>query len=63
MAFKCPYCSHEGVPVTSKSVSVGGWILFAVLLFFCIPICWLPFVIDGCKDEVKRCSGCGTKLG
>jgi len=24
--------------------------LFAVLVLFCIPLCWLPFVIDGCQE-------------
>ena len=27
----------------------GGFILFIALLFLCLPVCWLPWVIDGCK--------------
>jgi len=63
MQFKCPYCSHEGPPLVNKKISGAGWVLFIVLLFLCIPLCWLPFVIDGCKEEERKCSGCGIKLG
>ena len=49
--------------MVTKKMSTGGWVLFAVLVFFCVPLCWLPFVIDGCKEEVRTCSGCGSKLG
>lgn len=63
MAIKCPLCSHEGMPIIKKTLSSGGWVLFIVLLLFCLPLCWLPFIIDGCKDEVRKCAGCGSKLG
>ena len=63
MALKCPFCSHEGVPLVSKQVAVVGWVLFAVLLLTCFPLCWIPFLVDGCKEEVKKCAGCGCKLG
>ena len=29
----------------------NGLILFLVLLFLCLPLCWLPWVIDACKAE------------
>src|SRR5690349_8564188 len=48
--FTCPYCKSSATPFQKKQLSAGGWVLFAVLLFFCIPLCWLPFVIDGCKE-------------
>jgi hypothetical protein len=44
-------------------MSMGGWVLFIVLVLFCIPLCWLPFIIDGCKEEVRKCAACGCKLG
>ena len=63
MAVKCPFCNYEGLPTVSKNISVGGWVLFVVLLLFCFPLCWIPFVVDGCKEEVKRCTSCGCKFG
>jgi lipopolysaccharide-induced tumor necrosis factor-alpha factor len=61
--FRCPFCGHQGPPSTNKKISAAGWILFAVLLMFCIPLCWLPFVVDGCKEEERRCLGCGSRVG
>jgi lipopolysaccharide-induced tumor necrosis factor-alpha factor len=49
--------------VEKKKLSTGGWVLFVVLLLVCFPICWLPFVIDGCKEEVRKCPACFTRLG
>ncbi len=63
MAFKCPFCQHEGPPAVQEKMSTGGWILFAVLLVICFPLCWLPFVLSGMKEEVKKCTSCGTTLG
>ena len=59
---KCPFCNHEGDPLVDKKMSVPGWILFAVLLVFCLPLCWLPFVIDGCKEPVRKCASCGATI-
>ena len=30
-------------------LNLGGFILFIALIFICLPLCWLPFVISGCK--------------
>ena len=29
----------------------NGFIVFIILLLVCIPLCWLPWVIDGLKAE------------
>jgi hypothetical protein len=28
-----------------------GLIAFIILLILCLPLCWLPFLIDSCKGE------------
>jgi DNA-directed RNA polymerase subunit RPC12/RpoP len=58
----CPYCGHQGPRLIQKQLSQGGWILFVVLLLLCFPLCWLPFVIDGCKDKTAKCAACGLKV-
>ena len=63
MTFTCPLCNHEGMPIVNRQISVGGWILFAVLVFVCLPLCWIPFVVDGCKEEIRRCANCGSRIG
>ena len=60
--FKCPYCGNENPPIVEKKMSTGGWVLFVVLLLFCFVLCWIPFVVDGCKEEKRRCSACGVAL-
>ena len=62
-SFKCPFCQSEAPPNTMKKVSGTGWIVFVILLLFCFPLCWLPFVLDGCKEDVRTCSSCLTRLG
>jgi len=63
MPIKCPYCGKEGQPIVTKKISGAGWILFVVLLLFCLPLCWLPFVLEGCKEEERKCGACGCKIG
>jgi uncharacterized membrane protein len=62
MAFQCPFCGKEGITTKREGLSGAGWAVFIVLIFVCLPLCWLPFVIDGCKEEVRRCASCGAKL-
>ena len=59
----CPICGNQGSPSVDKQVSMNGWIVFIVLIIFCIPLCWIPFVVDGLKEQVYRCRKCGAKLG
>lgn len=62
--FKCPFCGHEGPPVETKDgLSGAGWAVFIILLLFCLPLCWLPFVVGAFKNDVRKCSSCGSKLG
>lgn len=57
---ECPSCGDDGAPIVDKRISTGGWVLFAVLILFCTPLCFLPFVLDSCKEEVRRCGHCGA---
>lgn len=59
----CPVCNHEGHPYVTKQVSTAGWVVFVALLFVCLPLAWIPFVVDGLKEDVHKCSNCGAKLG
>jgi len=62
MAAKCPVCGHEGTAIAQEQVSMTGWIVFIVLLVVCIPLCWIPFVVSGLKEQVYKCSQCGAKI-
>lgn len=60
--FTCPFCHFQGPPIIEKKVSSNGWVIFVLLLLFCLPLCWLPFVIDGCKEETRTCPSCHSRL-
>ena len=36
-----------------KAILIGlnqtGLIAFILLLFLCLPLCWIPFLMDSCK--------------
>ncbi len=63
MSSKCPICNFEGTPIVDQQISMAGWVVFAVLLFVCIPLCWTPFVASGLKEDVYRCPNCNAKIG
>ena len=56
----CQFCSS----VTGQTVrrSVGGTAMrWAILLSFCSPlVCWIPCVLDGCKDAELVCTTCNN---
>ncbi len=61
VGFRCPYCQTSAAPFTRSKVSTAGWIFFWVLLLFlCLPLCWIGLFL---KDEYRVCADCGIKLG
>ena len=58
--FRCPYCGTDEPPRARQRVSVAGWVVFAVLLLFCFPLCLIGLFIT---EEEKVCWGCGLRLG
>jgi DNA-directed RNA polymerase subunit RPC12/RpoP len=59
--FRCPYCNSREIPRKADEISTGGWVVFAVLLLFCIPLCWIPLITM--KEQKRYCYDCGMKLG
>jgi LITAF-like zinc ribbon domain len=61
VGFHCPFCNTTTAPRIESKTSAAGWVFFWVLLLFlCLPLCWIGLFI---KDEYKVCSACGVKLG
>jgi uncharacterized Zn-finger protein len=57
---QCPYC-HTQAPVRIDSkISTAGWVIFAVVLVFFFPLCWIGLLI---KEDYRACSYCGAKFG
>lgn len=59
-AWTCPFCRYQGQPTQHHKISTGGWVVFAVLLVFCFPICWIGL---GIRETTIECTGCGTPVG
>lgn len=55
----CRYCNAEN-SVVSSGINQTGLIVFILLILFCLPLCWLPFVMDSMKKKV--CKECGREI-
>jgi hypothetical protein len=58
--WRCPFCQHAGPPIEKGRVPTRGWIVFAVLLIFCFPLCWLGLLMT---EKYRLCASCGTAVG
>lgn len=59
-SYRCPRCGTTQPPLTEKKISTEGWIVFAVLLVFCLPLFWIGLLM---KKEHRICSMCHADLG
>ena len=57
--FRCPFCQTTQPPLIAKRISTGGWIVFAALLIFCLPLFFIGLLI---KEEYRMCSWCRAPL-
>lgn len=58
--FRCPHCGSGEPAIRQWKVSTAGWVLFALLLLFCLPLCFLGLLL---KYESLQCGTCGVPLG
>jgi hypothetical protein len=58
--YRCPFCGTTQQPLVEKKISTEGWIVFAALLVFCIPLFWIGLLM---KKEHRVCSMCRADLG
>jgi hypothetical protein len=56
---ECPFCDSTARPYSTWVISQAGWILFAVLLLFFFPLCWIGLLMT---EPEYRCSDCGARL-
>ncbi|EDO42963.1 predicted protein, partial [Nematostella vectensis] len=59
----CPYCQATIVTATSYVPGTCAWLICLVIFCFFWPCCFLPFVLDGCKDVVHSCPNCQRQVG
>ena len=58
--YRCPRCGAAYLPTVEKKVSSEGWLIFILLLFFCVPLCWIGLLM---KQEYRVCPVCHADLG
>jgi hypothetical protein len=59
----CPTCGvivHTRVETISTIVTIG---LAIILLFFCLCLCVIPFLLPFCKRTTHYCPNCHRILG
>lgn len=59
----CPYCRTETSTRVEYENGTLVWLLAAGLCLFTGCCCWIPFVVDGCKDVKHHCGNCGQVVG
>jgi hypothetical protein len=57
--FRCPFCQTTAPPIVARRISTAGWIVFAALLIFCLPLFFIGLLI---KEEYRMCSWCRAPL-
>lgn len=53
----CEACGFVGFPQRTKEMSPLAWMVFVILIFLCIVLCWIPFV--SMKRDMEICPRCG----
>ena len=56
----CPNCNSRAPALIKSEVSTTGWIVFAILLFTTVFLCWIGVLI---RDKYRVCSYCKIRLG
>jgi hypothetical protein len=57
--FVCPFCGTNEFPSVRTPISVAGWIVFAILLATCAPLCWIGLLMT---TRRLFCPSCGKTL-
>jgi len=58
--YRCPYCKSTAPPFTIEKITEGGWIVFAMMLLFCLPLFWIGLLM---KESQQFCSVCRARIG
>ncbi len=57
--YRCPNCGTTYTPVAEQRISSGGWLVFIMLLFVCLPLFWIGLLM---KEEIRVCPMCRYRL-
>jgi len=60
---ECYNCHEVITTVTEKTLSQSGLVFVFVLCLLTAICCWIPCVLDQCKDIKHLCPKCGATIG
>jgi DNA-directed RNA polymerase subunit M/transcription elongation factor TFIIS len=55
ITFRCPQCGSQAKPKKWRVLPPVSWLMFVLLLLFCLPLFWLPFLL---YESWHQCSDC-----
>lgn len=58
--YHCPRCHSPHLPHLVSKMSQEGLIVMIVMIFLCLPLFWIGFLI---KENSRVCPNCGLKVG
>jgi hypothetical protein len=56
---ECYRCGCTDRPYAAQTISPAGWVVFAVLLVFFFPLCWIGLLMT---ETERRCPDCRARL-
>ena len=63
MSMTCPNCHSQILTSVSYEEGTLTWILCLVLFFFTGICCFIPFLVNDCKNAIHQCPSCNRQLG
>lgn len=57
----CPFC-HQSMVTEIDALPGPFTMLCAVIMAHCL-LCWVPFLVDTCKDVKHNCPKCKSTIG
>jgi lipopolysaccharide-induced tumor necrosis factor-alpha factor len=57
--FRCPYCRSTEPPLIYSRISAAGWVVFVVMLLFCLPLFFIGLLM---QEEYRVCRVCRARL-
>lgn len=59
----CPHCNQESRTKIKTFPSWQSWTAAVLMLFLFWPLCWVPLVVEPCKQTDHYCVLCGKLVG
>src|SRR5262249_16729297 len=56
---RCSNCGAAEKPIIATRISTAGWVVFALLLLFCLPLFWIGLLI---RESYPQCPECGASM-